>query len=31
LAPEPGHWRKTKLDLEKVIKVEPKLEKDYSI
>ena len=31
LSPEPGHWRKTKLDLEKVIKVEPKLEKDYNI
>jgi hypothetical protein len=31
LAPEPGHWRKTKLDLEKVIKVEPNLQKDYKI
>ena len=30
-APEPGHWRKTKIDPEKVIKVEPKLQKDYSI
>lgn len=31
LAPEPGHWRKTKIDPEKVIKVEPNLQKDYSI
>lgn len=30
-APEPGHWRKTKIDPEKVIKVEPKLQKDYTI
>jgi hypothetical protein len=30
-APEPGHWRKTKIDPEKVIKVEPNLQKDYSI
>lgn len=29
--PEPGHWRKVKIEPEKVIKVEPKLEKDYSI
>jgi hypothetical protein len=30
-APEPGHWRKIKIDPEKVIKVEPKLQKDYTI
>jgi len=30
-APEPGHWRKVKIEPEKVIKVEPKLEKDYTI
>jgi hypothetical protein len=30
-APEPGQWRKVKIDPEKVIKVEPKLEKDYTI
>lgn len=30
-APEPGHWRKVKIDPEKVIKVEPNLQKDYSI
>ena len=30
-APEPGYWRKVKIDPEKVIKVEPKLEKDYTI
>ena len=30
-APEPGHWRKVKIEPEKVIKVEPKLQKDYTI
>jgi len=30
-SPEPGHWRKTKIDPEKAIKVEPKLQKDYTI
>lgn len=29
--PEPGQWRKVKIDPEKVIKVEPNLQKDYSI